>query len=350
MKSVPSTYTVADYCTAMERDEIVVNKDYQRSDQIWPPAARSYLIETILKGFPIPKLYLHQVTDVKSRRTLKQIVDGQQRSAAILDFYNNKFRISKLGDDPTIRNRAYSELEEDAKHSFLNYGIQVDLFVSATTSEVIEVFRRMNSYTVPLNPEEQRHASFQGKFKWFIIDVADKIEAILLQTGTFKNKELVRMADNKLLTELCDSFRNGIRTTNKTKLDAIYRECDVEFPKADRYRERLLDAFDAIRRAEPIHETSLMKPHMVYSLVQAITHVKSPVKKFAKVFKAQKSRAIDWETAAANLSVLAEAADSEEPQGRFADFTKASQEKTNVADTRKTRFRWFCKALTRPEI
>jgi hypothetical protein len=333
----------------MDRGEIIVNKDYQRSDQVWPPAARSYLIETILKGFPIPKLYLHQVTDVKSKKTRKEIVDGQQRSVAIHDFLNDQLRLSK-GENEDIRNRTYSELEEDDQHAFLDYGINVDLFVSATTSEVIEVFRRMNSYTVPLNAEEQRHASYQGKFKWFIIDLADKIEAIVLQTGTFKEKQLVRMADNKLLTELCDSFTNGIRTTDKKKLDSMYRDFDVEFPEADNYRERLLDSFKAIRAAEALHDTVLMKPHMVYSLVQTVTHVSKPVKKFSKIFKSPKLRAINWSAAVTNLTALAEAADSEEPKGRFARFAKASQEKTNVRDTRKTRFKWICKALTRAEI
>lgn len=349
MESISTNFTVADYCNAMDRGEIIVNKDYQRSDQVWPPAARSYLIETILKGFPIPKLYLHQVTDVKSKKTRKEIVDGQQRSVAIHDFLNDQLRLSK-GENEDIRNRTYSELEEDDQHAFLDYGINVDLFVSATTSEVIEVFRRMNSYTVPLNAEEQRHASYQGKFKWFIIDLADKIEAIVLQTGTFKEKQLVRMADNKLLTELCDSFTNGIRTTDKKKLDSMYRDFDVEFPEADNYRERLLDSFKAIRAAEALHDTVLMKPHMVYSLVQTVTHVSKPVKKFSKIFKSPKLRAINWSAAVTNLTALAEAADSEEPKGRFARFAKASQEKTNVRDTRKTRFKWICKALTRAEI
>lgn len=333
----------------MDRGEIIVNKDYQRSDQVWPPAARSYLVETILKGFPIPKLYLHQKTDVKSKKTYKEIVDGQQRSAAILDFRNDRLRLSK-GENEGIKSRIFSELEEDDQHAFLNYGINVDLFVAASTSEVIEVFRRMNSYTVPLNAEEQRHASYQGKFKWFIIDLADKIEAIVLQTGTFKEKQLVRMADNKLLTELCDSFRHGIRTTDKQKLDSIYRDCDVEFPEVDSYRERLLDSFNAVRTAEALHDTVLMKPHMVYSLVQGITHVTKPVKKFTKVVISPRLRTINWATAVTNLTALAQAADADEPGGRFAKFAKASQEKTNVGDTRKTRFKWICKALTRAEI
>lgn len=115
MNKQSSHFTVADYCKGMKRNEIVVNRNYQRSDHVWPDAARSYLIETILKGFPIPKLYLYQVTDVKSRDTRKEIVDGQQRSVAILDFYEDKLKISKLAENEDIRNKKYSELDEGEK-------------------------------------------------------------------------------------------------------------------------------------------------------------------------------------------------------------------------------------------
>lgn len=346
LNKTATQFTVADYCKAMARNEIIVNKDYQRSDKVWPPAARSYLIETILKGFPVPKLYLYQITDVKSRETHKEIVDGQQRSAAILDFYNDKFKVTKLAENEDIRNRRYSELDGDDQQAFLDYAIDVDLFVSATTAEVIEVFRRMNSYTVPLNPEEQRHACYQGKFKWFINDVADKLEGVFLQTGTFKEKQLVRMADNKLLTELCDSFRNGIRTTTKEILDALYKRYDSVFPEQEDYYNRLTTAFNFIRNMEAIHETPLMKPYMVYSLVQAVTHTLKPLRKLSKYSKSPKVRYLDLDSVLPNLTTLAQAAEQDEAEGKFADFIKASTEKTNVRENRIVRFKWFCKALT----
>ena len=43
--------------------------------------------------------------------------------------------------------------------------------VGATPDQIRETFRRINSYTVPLNPEEHRHAVFQGDFKWFMHDL-----------------------------------------------------------------------------------------------------------------------------------------------------------------------------------
>lgn len=350
MNKVSTQFTVADYCKGMKRNEIIVNKEYQRSDQVWPPVARSYLIETILKGFPIPKLYLHQVTEVKSRETHKEIVDGQQRSAAIFGFFNGEFRISNSAENEDVQNRKYSELDEEYQQAFLDYAIDADLFVSATSAEVVEVFRRMNSYTVPLNPEEQRHASFQGKFKWFINDLADKSEAIFLDTGIFKEKQLVRMADNKLLTELCDSFVHGIRTTSKTTLDALYRKRDEKFPEESDMRGRLTAALNLIRKIEAIHKTALMKPYMVYSLAQAITHTLKPVKKFTKHFRSPKLKSIDEDDAVPNLTALAEAAEQDEARGKFAEFIEAANEKTNVRENRIVRFKWFCKALTSEQI
>jgi hypothetical protein len=346
LNKVATQFTVADYCKSMKRNEIVVNKDYQRSDKVWPPAARSYLIETILKGFPIPKLYLYQITDVKSRETHKEIVDGQQRSMAVFGFYNDEFKVSKSAENEDIQDRKYSELDHEFKQAFLDYAIDADVFVSATSAEVVEVFRRMNSYTVPLNPEEQRHAEFQGKFKWFINDLADKAEAVFLDTGIFKEKQLVRMGDNKLLTELCDSFVNGTRTTTKATLDSLYQKYDQSFPQREEFYNRLTSAFNLIRKMEAIHDTALMKPYMVYSLTQAITHVLKPVKKLSKLFSSPKLKSLDLNTVIPNLTSLANAAEQDEAEGRFADFIRASNEKTNTRENRVTRFKWFCKALT----
>jgi hypothetical protein len=265
---------------------------------------------------------------------------------AILDFFDDRLKISKLAENEDTRNKKYSDLSEDSQQVFLEYAIDVDLFVSATPAEVVEVFRRMNSYTVPLNPEEQRHASYQGKFKWFINDLADKLEAIFLETGVFKEKQLVRMADNKLLTELCDSFLNGIRTTNKAILDSLYKKRDSAFSEKDDFYGRLTATFTLIRQMEAIHESTLMKPYMVYSLAQAITHCVKPVPKLNPQFRSPKLKSAEVGAAVANLSALAQAAEQDEPEGKFAEFIKASNEKTNTRENRIARFKWFCKALT----
>jgi hypothetical protein len=226
---VPTNMTVADYCLAMDRGEIIVNRDYQRSDKVWPPVARAYLIETIILGFPIPKLSLYQKTDVRSRKTIKEIVDGQQRSMAIRDFWSSELRLPASLETDSIKGKTYAELDQEDQQRFLDFAISLDLFVAATEEDVVEVFRRMNSYTVPLNPEEQRHASHQGAFKWFVARICKKFGKAFVDIGIFGEKQLVRMADTKLISEICDAMLFGIRTTNKKILDRLYDDRDRAF-------------------------------------------------------------------------------------------------------------------------
>src|SRR4051812_28321011 len=91
-------FTVVDYLAQLERGEIIVNEAYQRSEGVWPTAARSFLIETVLLGYPVPKLSLHQRTDVGTLRARKEVVDGQQRTYALRRFAANGFRLSSRLD------------------------------------------------------------------------------------------------------------------------------------------------------------------------------------------------------------------------------------------------------------
>jgi len=133
MKSNTTTFTIAEYVKQMQQGDIKVNKDYQRSNVVWPVAARSYLIDTILKGYPVPKLSLYQKTELKTRVTIKEIVDGQQRSQAVRDFFEGKFRIS---GHSTFTGRLFEQLEPEDQTAFISYPLSADVFAAATDSEV----------------------------------------------------------------------------------------------------------------------------------------------------------------------------------------------------------------------
>ncbi|HEX9770571.1 MAG TPA: DUF262 domain-containing protein, partial [Kiloniellales bacterium] len=78
----------------LDRRDLVVNKEYQRGSRLWPPGPRSYFIDTILENFPFPKMYFYEYLDGESRKTRREIVDGQQRVMAIVDFLQNKFALT----------------------------------------------------------------------------------------------------------------------------------------------------------------------------------------------------------------------------------------------------------------
>ena len=87
-----------------------------------------------------------------------------------------------------------------------------------------QVFRRMNSYTVPLNRQEQRHATHQGELKWFIVDAVEKYSETLKKLGVFKEKQLSRMADAALFSDIVFTLRKGMHHASDKALDEFYEQ------------------------------------------------------------------------------------------------------------------------------
>jgi uncharacterized protein with ParB-like and HNH nuclease domain len=231
LKTIGTQMTIADFCEEFFAEKIYVNKDYQRSDERWSPAARSFLIESILLGFPLPKFYLYPITDTKRRRSLKEIVDGQQRTAAIVDFYSGELTTSRNFEIEELRKKTYRDLPEEMKKDFLSYPLSIDLFTDVSQEDIYEVFRRMNSNAQTLTPEEIRHAQFQGKFKWFVYRRSREFEKVFSNLGTFGPRQFIKMLDLRWITELLDGLDNGIRTTKGADRDNCYhfsRRCSSD--------------------------------------------------------------------------------------------------------------------------
>ena len=347
MQLTATTFTITEYCDQMTQGKIIVNRDYQRTSKVWPPAARSYLIDTILHGYPMPKISLYQKTDLRTRQTIKEIVDGQQRSQAILDFYNDKLQLSGNSDFSGLW---YKSLEEEYQQKFIEYQLSVDVFVGATDIDIREVFRRMNSYTVPLNPQEKRHATFQGAFKWFIVEMSEQWSQTFKELGVFSERQLSRMNDAALMTDIVYSLENGNRSASEPNLDKLYKEHESEFD-SQQLKEMLEYAFGFIIEMPELHKGALMKTYNFFSLVLAIIHIKmGPIPAFQNDFDADRIEIMNNDLVLSNLSLLAEILENPQAEQQFSSFIEACSKATNRIAQRKERFRWFCKALTRSSL
>lgn len=338
-------FPISNYLGQLERGEVTVNRKYQRSPRVWPRAARSFLIETILLNYPVPKLALHQQTDVTTLRATMQVVDGQQRTFTIRDFREDEFRLSRRLELEEARGKYFSQLSDELKAQFLNYSLSFDLFVGATEDQVREVFRRMNSFTVPLNPEEQRHATFQGPFKWFIYEMSRQYSESFRSAGVFADRAIIRMADAKLLTEIADAYFNGVRTTSSATLARLYKDRDDEFREEAEFGRRLRAGLDFALGLDDFHDTELMKRQYVfYALVLAAMHVQEPIPALSDV--PVEGRLAAHDTIVEGLTQLESALDDEDRRGPYAEFVGASTTRTNVGAQRIERIRWLASALT----
>lgn len=347
-----TTYPIADYLAMLDREEISINKEYQRSNRIWSVPARSFLIETVLKNYPIPKLSLHHRTDLQTLTPHREVVDGQQRTYALRDFMNNEFKLSSRIDTEEWKGKKFKDLPDEDRRQFLNYGLSFDLLIGAEGEEVREVFRRMNTFTVSLNYEEQRNAEFNGKFKWFIRDLTSVYTDRFQSAGVFNDRGFIRMADAKLLTEICHAYFFGIITTNSRSLSQVYRKFDKEFEAEKELGKRLTKALDFVLSFEDLHGGPLLsKAYQFYALVLATLHVQKRVDAIQDQLDVpsgskMKKRAIVEDNLLTLEGVLLEDEDEDEIDESYEDFVEASETRTNVKEQRIIRTQWFCDALT----
>lgn len=344
MKVNSTSFTVAEYCQQMTDRSITVNRNYQRSNTIWPAAARSFLIDSMLSGFPIPKLSLYQKTDLKTRKTVKEIVDGQQRSQAVFDFFNDQLRISTKGD---FLGLTYSKLDEQHQQAFLSYQLSVDVFVDATEGDIRELFRRVNSYNVPLNAQEIRHATYQGKFKWFLLEMANKYSQVFKEMGVLSESQMARMEDAKFIGDLCVGLDDGIISASEARIDKIYKKYDKDFAIEDQFKASLEFAIDQAMTYRDVLGEELTKRYQFYCLLLAFIHMSNPNEKLQPIFQSNGARARDVQRTRENLSRLAEAANTGNADGdlNLQAFITASAKTTDRKEQREIRFKAFCEAM-----
>lgn len=349
MAMVTSNFTVAELCRQYSRDELSVNRKYQRSEKVWPDAARSFLIETIILGFPVPKIILWEKTDTKTLVTHREVVDGQQRTQAIYDFYTGSLRLGNKLDTEELRGSLFAEIPSALQQRFVTYAVGCDILVGSTEEDVREIFRRMNSYTVPLNPEEQRHAVYQGEFKWFVYELSRTSAAMFEMFGTFRENDFVRMRDSKLLTEIIHAQHYGIQTTSKAKLDKLYKENDKEFEQHEVIRDEVHNALEKFEEiGEYVTGTALAKQFNVYSLILAIIALQSDNDLLQASLDIDRGPFLSAQRIAANFGLLAECLEADDPDeaGDYKSFYLANKSQTNTMAHRVLRFNWFAKALT----
>jgi hypothetical protein len=346
MRSTNTNMTIAEYREQLDKKQITINHDYQRTDAVWPLSAKSNLIDTILNGFPMPKLIFSQTTDLDTLKTRKEVVDGQQRTAAIMEFVNNKFALTR-GDFASSR---FAELDNPKKHDFLAYELSIDVFTSGSDEEIREVFRRINSYQVPLNHQERRHATHQGEFKWFIRDLGKKYSTTLIKIGSMTEKQVSRMADLELLTELVHLLKFGVKTASPSSLDKLFTDNDKTFPDVNAIQQQMDFGLGKIINWQDIHKTKLVTRANLYSLFGAIIAVEDEDSKPAESIDAdlRGNPAVDEFALLSNLTQLAEALESDNP--KFPEFVAAAKQGTNTEKNRRTRLRWFYKAMTSTDL
>ena len=81
----PNTHPVSDFISWQRDGTLNLKPEFQRRS-VWKPGARSYLVDTIVRGLPVPLILLRERLDLAAQRTMRDVVDGQQRLRTLFAF------------------------------------------------------------------------------------------------------------------------------------------------------------------------------------------------------------------------------------------------------------------------
>ena len=78
---------IQDLVNLDRNDKLNLNPWYQRRS-VWTSTQKAYLINTIFEKKPVPSLYIRHSLDLEKERSVKEVVDGQQRIRSVLEYVN----------------------------------------------------------------------------------------------------------------------------------------------------------------------------------------------------------------------------------------------------------------------
>ena len=116
-------YSIADFLEWHNNNLLELSPEFQRRS-VWSQNAKSYLIDTILRGKPMPKIIISQ--KLSGSRSVRIVVDGQQRIRSILEFIDGGYTISRA-HNPDFAGYTFDMLPMDIRDEFLQYELGVDL-------------------------------------------------------------------------------------------------------------------------------------------------------------------------------------------------------------------------------
>lgn len=220
-----SLKNVAWFNDMSNNNRLDMTPSFQRN-AVWTTKQKSYLIDSILNGYPIPEIYVQEVVD-ENGSSKCVIVDGQQRMRAVLEFIDNEFCINKK-DSPEFNGAKFRDLEPEQKKTLFKYNFVVRTLPELADEEICQIFKRLNQNVVSLNSQELRKAAYSGPLIHIVSDFSEM--PLWNRLRIFTANDIKRMRDEEYISELILASIEGV-TNKKDRLENFYMETEVEFSK-----------------------------------------------------------------------------------------------------------------------
>lgn len=191
---------------------LILQPDFQRK-LVWDSKRKSALMESLMLNIPIPAFYFDE--DSQGNKT---VIDGLQRLSTIHQYLNGEFRLNSLQYLPQCENKTFEQLDVMYRMKILKTVLMVNILDARCSAMVkMDIFRRVNTGGVQLNPQEIRNIMAKPSVREFLIEMSTCKEFL---SATNNKVNDIRMGAQ----ELCLRFIT------------ILKAYDWEFHDFDSYR------------------------------------------------------------------------------------------------------------------
>jgi len=237
MKCQTTDLEIETLVNRIKNGDMDLQPDFQRGE-IWTIQKKKKLIDSILRGWKVPPIHV-----VPNEYSVDEVLDGQQRLAAIRDFCDNIISIDGYIEplDPVISQldgMHYRDLPVEWQRKVRQYSILVVRLTEFNPQEPAELFYRLNQPS-SLTSAEQRNA--------YIGATRDQIKALsnkFLSLGA--SKELIgfsnsRLAYDEVISKFCYTLEIG---TLKKKITS--NDLSEKYRKGIKFSDECIDITDSV--------------------------------------------------------------------------------------------------------
>ncbi len=218
-------------------------------------------------------MYIRHSIDLEKGKSIKEVVDGQQRTRTILEYCNNEYNAKHPNHSKKVY---YSELNKKEKESFLLTSLPVGYLLGASDEDVIDIFARINSVSKTLNTQEKLNAKFSGEFKQFCLAESVSRLNFWRENNIFSAVLLARMNEVSFISDVVINLIDGLTDSTAAKTEKYYGMYDDSFTQAKRISVELDRIFDLLISIDPsaIKDTIFNRPPILFSLFIALNQNK----------------------------------------------------------------------------